>query len=625
MWSACDEWDLLERKRQLKNKQTTAGWCMALGLLAGATSGCLSDADVDDWALSGIDGERVDVGLASEGEESDEFGTLAAPLRQTGSPTYVGFPAAHLTTAQEAFAIVRSRIWNTTSSGQFLSSMKNSIMSATFTYPEQMLAFLRRDVPTRIEYLTGCVDPDTGKPKCCGLGHAAPAETIYMDDCTFNYADSRQTNEGIPNENIIADALIHELTHTSGPFLLPRGNGHPGPEEVVNGTGDCPGGCIERQMAVTNVVSSSLFDTTPMDWNYGTAPNFIPDRSVMATQTSEITLAPVGTFYNTQQPAENHCFIPEKGIGIVGRSGSSVDALGMYCRDGSGVEGANAPTGASTGTAFQYKCPANEVLVGLRGTAGWWIHSVQPICALSAAVAAGGYSSNVSPPSFGAAGAHAFERLCPPFQIVKGTRLRTNDVVRTIDVLCQRHDSLRDAYTTGATRLGGTGGDTIDDDHCPSRSVMDKLWGVGDDVDNRLHRLGAGCAKVSNTCQGCQITVSSSSNNVNHMTPFRGFQPIEGTGIGRTGACSGTDSVLVGLTTWTSAGSVRAVRGTCAASASLWSIGSSTVTTTTAQVGTPPAGSTQQSFTCPSRSFLTGWRMAEGPNLMSITPRCRTF
>jgi hypothetical protein len=91
--------ELLERKRQLKNKQTTAGWCVALGLLAGATSGCLSEGDVDDWALSGIDGERVDVGLASEDEESDELGTLAAPLRQTGSPTYVGFPAAHLMTA----------------------------------------------------------------------------------------------------------------------------------------------------------------------------------------------------------------------------------------------------------------------------------------------------------------------------------------------------------------------------------------------------------------------------------------------------------------------------------------------------------------------------------------------
>jgi hypothetical protein len=581
--------------------------------VAGATSGCLSEGDVDDWALSGVDGEPIDVALAGDGEESDELGTLAAPLRQTGSPTYVGCSAANLTTAQQAFAIVRNRIWSAIGAAQFRACLKNSIMSATFTYPEQMLEFLRQDVPTKIQCVTG------------NSGNEANEETIYLGTNDFAYADGREANEGIPNENIMADVLIHELTHTKGNYLLPRGNGHPGPEEAVNGTGDCPGGCIERQMAVTNVVTSCLFDITPMDWNYGTAPNFVPDRSVMASQTGEVTLAPAGTFYNTQQPAENHCFIPEKGIGIVGRSGSSVDALGMYCRDGSGVEGANAPTGASTGTAFQYKCPADEVLVGLRGTAGWWIHSIQPICALSTSVAAGGYDTNVSPPSFGGAGAHAFSRLCPQFHIVKGTRLRTNDVVRTIDVLCQRHDALRDAYTTGATRLGGTGGDTIDDDHCPSRSVMDKLWGVTDDVDDRLHRLGAGCAKVSNTCPDCQITVSSSSNNVNHMTPFRGFQPPEGTGVGRTGVCSGTDSVLVGLTTWSSAGSVRAVRGTCAASASLWSIGSSTATTTTAQVGTPPAGSTQQSFTCPSRSFLTGWRMAEGPNLMSITPRCRTF
>jgi hypothetical protein len=604
-------------------KLAARGWWVALGLMAGATNGCLSEGDVDEWALSGADGERIDVHV-SESDASDEFGTLAAPLRQTGSPTYVNCSGADLTTAQQAFGIVRNRLWNATSSAQFNSCMKKSIMSATFTYPEQMLALLRQDVPTTIECLTGCVD-DNGAPVCCGSGNGSSSETIYLGDCTFNYADTREANEGIPNENIVADLLIHELTHTKGQYLLPRGNGHPGPEAPVNGTGDCVEGCSERQMAVTNVASSCLFDTTPMDWNYATAPNFIPDRDVMATQTGEVTLAPAGTFYNTQQPAENHCFIPEKGIGIVGRSGSSIDALGMFCRDGSGVEGANAPTGASTGTAFQYKCPANEVLVGLRGTAGWWIHSVQPVCALSTSVAAGGQASNVSPPSFGGTGAHAFERLCPPFQIVKGTRLRTNDVVRTIDVLCQRHDALRDAYTTGTTRLGGTGGATIDDDHCPSRSVMDKLWGVGDDVNNRLLRLGAGCAKVSNSCQGCEITVSSSSNNVNHMTPFRGFQPVEDTGVGRTAACSGTDSVLVGLTAWSSGGAVRAVRGICAASASLWSTGGSTATSNTAQVGTPPAGSTQQSFTCPSRSFLTGWRMAEGPDLMSITPRCRTF
>jgi hypothetical protein len=537
-------------------------------------------------------------------EQSEVLDTMEAPLRQTATPTYVNCSGANLTIAQNAYSLVRARLWNTSSRTQFVSCMKKAIFSATYTYPEQLLQLLREDTPTTIE----CV-PGTS-------GNADP-ETINLGAQDFETAKFREANQGQPAANIMGEVLIHELAHTKGRFLLPRGNGHPGP--------DCGANCIERQLVVTNNVSSCLSDIIPHDWSFDPAPHIIPDRDVMAAATGEVTLSPVGTVYGHEQADENICFLPEKGIGIVGRSGSFLNALGMYCRNMSdGVEGANSATGGA-GTEFQFKCPANEVLIGLRGRAGAFLDAVQPVCALSTSVAAGGTSTNVpSPPTFGGSGGATFERMCPAFQVVKGVRLRTSDVVRRIDVLCQRHDLFRDSWSTPGTLLGGTGGAAMDDEHCPSRSVMDKLWGVGDDANNGLLRLGAGCAKVTTACHGCQVTVSSGSSNVNHMLPFRGFHPIEGTGVGLTGQCSGTDGVLVGLTTWRSSGAVRAVRGICA-TASLWSTLSSTTTFNTAQVGTPPVGSVAQSFTCPAPSFLTGWRIVEDPNLMSITPRCRTF
>jgi hypothetical protein len=557
--------------------------------------------------LSTACGAEFDAGTTSPSEldeEGEVLDDMEAALRQSATPTYVNCSGENLTIAQNAYGLVRARLWNTSSRIQFVACTMKAVFSATYTYPEQLLQLLREDVPTTIE----CVS---------GSSTNANPETIYLGAQDFETAKSREANQGQPAAQIMADVLIHELAHTKGRFLLPRGNGHPGPA--------CGASCIEHQLTVTNNVSSCLLDIIPHDWSFDPAPHFIPDRDVMATATGEVTLMPVGTVYGHEQADENICFLPEKGIGIVGRSGSSLNALGMYCRNMSdGVEGANGATGGA-GTAFSFKCPANEVLIGFRGRVAASLDAIQPVCALSSSVAAGGTSTNVpTPPTFGASGPVTFERMCPAFQVVKGVRLRTSDVVRRMDVLCQRHDLFRDSWSTPGTLLGGTGGAAMDDEHCPSRSVMDKLWGVGDDANNGLLRLGAGCTKVTTACHGCQVTVSGGSNNVNHMLPFRGFQPVEGTGVGLTGQCSGTDGVLVGLTTWRSSGAVRAVRGICA-TASLWSNGSSTTTFDTAQVGTPPAGSVAQSFTCPARSFLTGWRIVEDPNLMSITPRCRTF
>lgn len=586
---------------------TRSGWrearrsLLALGVAVAALAmGCQMEFP---------DGEEIPLDL--EAEEGEVLGSLEQELRQTGNATFVGCSGDNLTVAQAAFNKMRDRIWTGNGAIQFHACLKEAIFTGSYAYPELLLSILKENIGTTI--ICGPA----------GSGNADP-ETITVGQFAFDVANAEFAARGIPKENTIADLMIHELAHTKGRLVLPLGTGHEGPEEVVNGTGDCVQGCIERQMSITTLVSSCLFDGRPMDWNFVQAPNLIPFRSLMGLVTGEAALSPVGVAIDMNAPAENHCLQSEVGVGLSGRSGALVDKLGMVCRTGTS-EFVNTPTGGNGGVAFDSRCPANEVMIGIKGRAGMKLDQVGAICALSSSVAAGGSATNVNLPSFGGTTGNVFERRCPSRQVVKGMRIRHSGTVQRVELVCQKHDQLRSIITGGATRLGGTAGTRLADEHCPSMSAMDVFWGVADDATGALNRLGAGCTKVSNTSAGGLITEAiAGGDNSNHMLTFHGFQQPEGTGLGRTGGC-GANSLMVGMTAWTSSNSVRAVRGICASNATQWSGGLSTSTFNSSQLGTPPAGSTQASFTCPFKSFLTGWRIAEDPNVMSITPRCRAF
>lgn len=586
-----------------------ARWCVASGVAyAGlAGNGCSSYDDNDGWDADQLTGDSLgDVALDEQGLEGDmmdALGTATAELRATGAPTIVNdCTGADRVTVQAAFDLIRTRLWDPVGSAEFLGCLRQSVFSSTYAYPEFLLSLLREDVQTTL----GCDNANAN----------SPPEVISIG------AALRVSDPKLTSTQIVADVMIHELAHTKGRLVLPTGTGHPGPHGCVD--------CAEHQLSVTNQVSSCLFDTVPMDGNYSVPlPHFFPSRGVMASATGESVLAPVGVSIDKLRPAQNNCTTDERGSGLSGRAGSLVDSVGMVCR-GTGADRLNTPTGGTGGTAFDFRCPSNELLVGVRGRARSTVNAIGPICALTSAISIGSSLSNVDPPIFGGTGGNAFVRRCPSRHILKGMRVRQNGTVQRIDITCQRIDRLRNITTTGLEVMGGDGGTILDDEACPSMSVMDKLWAVNEQLNNTIGRLGASCTRVSNTVAGGEITVTEGANDIHHMLPFHGSDVPEDTGLAVTAQCTDVDSVLVGLTTWSHQfqgrpNGIAAAQGKCASTARGWSNGSSTATTNTTRIGSIPAGAPAQTVLCPARSFLTGWRTVERLGLASIQPVCRAF
>jgi hypothetical protein len=637
---------MIVKRRNETNRimiKSTAGWYVALGLLGAVTMACGATGDIgDDLASVDVNPDAL--------EDEHELGSLESSITTTqityqNCSTVVppGGGDSNRTKVQKAVNIVLDLLYDPVESSRFLACMKNGTMSATGTYPEQQFHLLREPIPTTIVcddpldrgYVGHVPAPSDGSPNSREVVHfgffdvqvapppAPPVRTSVV---------ATQTVDGL------AELILHELVHTKGYYLLPRGNGHPGPEVVDQGIAPCEDGCIERQMAVPIVATSCMFDNRTNDWNG--LPSFpdqiIPLRSEMATSTGEVTLAPVGNIRNTEAGYENHCLTNQIGVGLRGRYDSNfVTALGMVCREGDGPVHYVGKTGATSGGSYTFACPVNEALIGVSGRSGWWLDAIKPICANIAAWQPPfriEYST-VTPPSFGGSGGEAFSRICSPGHAVKGLRLRWDGVFRRMDVVCQKIGQPGNIQTVSLPTIGAPGtGSLIADEHCPSKSVMTKLWGVADTDTNKLRRLGAGCSKVSNEVPGGALTLDD--NNANHMLPFGGawFVPesgpdqvgIPGTGVGRTATCQGQGLALVGMKTYTlpGASSVSAVRALCA-NVAAWSNGS-TSWAMGGRVGNDVGTSIKMQI-CPPKHFLTGWRMAEEPDVTNIALRCRQF
>jgi hypothetical protein len=624
--------------------KSTAGWYLALGLMGAATMACGASGDIGE-GFGGVD-DKPDI-LGGSLDDGHELGNLESAITQT-QVTYSNCSGANLTKAQAAVAIVHDLLYDPVESKRFLECMKNGTLSATGTYPEQQFHLLREPIPTKIV----CDDPlDRGY-----AGHV-PAPTDgspnSLEEVYFGFYYQQVSpppappvkKSAVANQTVngLAELILHELVHTKGYYLLPRGNGHPGPEVTQAGLAPCADGCIERQMVAPIVAASCMFDDVTNNWNDlpPIADQIIPIRSQMAASTYEVTLAPVGHIRNTESGWENHCSTDLEGAGIRGRyysyaSGTFINALGMVCRDGSGNVHNNGRTGNTVGSTYSFTCPADEVLVGFSGRSGWLLDSLKPICNNRAMWEAQwpGHNSTVTPSSFGGSGGEAFTRMCPARHAVKGLRLRYADVITRMDVVCQRLGKPGNIQTVSLPAIGApNAGSFIADEYCPSKSVMTKLWGVVGEQTKKLWRLGAGCSRVSNPAPGGALTLYDGTGNTNHMLPFGGrvFVPESGPAdvgkpgmaIGDTAACP-SGAAYVGLKTYTLPGdtSVYGVRGLCANVAS-WN-GGDTSFAMGGRVGEDDYTTIQEQI-CPAKHFLTGWRMAEEPDVTNISLRCRQF
>lgn len=609
-----------------------AGWHVVLGLVGVATMGCGATSDIDDGSAS-VDGEPdvVDGAL----ESGDELGSLESALTLS-EPEFMNCSAAQKTTVRAALERITDVLYDPTESRRFVSCMKNGTLSATGTYPEQLWALLQENIPTRIR----CGEPTAGHVPAPSNGSPAGREDIWFGGAT--------------SETAIAELLLHELVHTKGYFLTPngtpspRGLGHPGPEVTVQGAVPCQEGCIERQMAGPIVAISCLFDNRANDWGLGvtTFPDqIIPLRHEMAASTGETTLAPIGNILNTEGSHENHCSTNQVGVGIRGRYGNFVTALGMVCREGSGSVHSNSRTGATTGSTYSFTCPVDEVLVGVSGRSGWWVDALKPICANTASWQApppfSFHITTATPSSFGGSGGVAFSRMCPLGHAVKGLRLRYADVITRMDVVCQDLGQPGNIQTVSLPTIGAPGiGALVAEEHCPSKSAMTKLWGVAEAQTDKLLRLGAGCSTVANAGPGQTVSVQAGAGDTNHMLAFAGRwevpesgppgpgqSPAPGTGVGRTATCP-AGAAYVGLKTYhnPNGSSLLAVRGLCA-DAEDWS-DATTMNDSwflAGDVGTYFTNRIIQEEVCPPKHFLTGWRIAEEPDVTNIGLRCRQF
>jgi hypothetical protein len=612
--------------------RSTARWYVALGLMSVATMACGATGDIDD-ELASVDGEED--ALEETLDDGDELGTLGSALT-LNAPQFVNCSLAERTNISEALEYVTRRLYDPFSVRQWVDCMNNGTLSATETYTEQLLQLLRENKPTQIT---------------CGM--AGPGNNIY------NTAVEDVWHGSTTNQGAIAEFLLHELVHTKGHFRMAngdptrRGLGHPGPEVRADQAGlfPCVEGCIERQMSAPIQAISCLFDGRANDNGPGVTlvpGNEIPLRTEIAASTGEVTLAPVGNIIDTEGGVENHCSTNLVGVGIRGRyasittpygSGTFVTALGMTCRDGAGAVHYNGRTGATSGTTFSVTCPADEILVGVKGRSGWWLDSLEPKCANKqnwADVQHPWLSTTTTPESYGGPGGGVFERWCPFRHAIKGLRLRYDGVFTRTEVVCQKVGQPGNIQTVSLPTIGASGsGALVAEEFCPSKSVMTKLWGVSEVTTKKLLRLGAGCTGVI-ASPGQTVSLQTGTGSTNHMLPFAGRWlvgetgvpgpggPLPGTGFGDTGACQTAGSAFVGLKTYTlpGASSVSGVRALCA-NVEAWSNGN-TSSAMAHPVGEDDNTTIQQQM-CPARHFLTGWRIGEEPDVTNISLRCRQF
>ena len=141
-------------------------------------------------------------------------------------------------------------------------------------------------------------------------------------------------------------------------------------------------------------------------------------------------------------------------VGLVGRQGGRVDALGGICQSlnvdslGQVVLGGGSTThllatsGGGGGTEFTTRCPAGTALVGLNMREGLAIDSVQGVCApvskwhdLSQTILSTDYRTLTAQ---GGSGGSAYQLRCQRGWFLAGLDLTVQDTVESLAMLCRR-------------------------------------------------------------------------------------------------------------------------------------------------------------------------------------------
>lgn len=124
-------------------------------------------------------------------------------------------------------------------------------------------------------------------------------------------------------------------------------------------------------------------------------------------------------------------------VGLMGQAGAEVDQLDGLCEPravGLGPAGALVLEGLPLSHALEYgggigglpynlKCPASSAIVGLRGRSGGRIDAIGAVCAATAAWADGSTSSTTNLPIQGGSTGNPFTMMCPATEFIVGLEM----------------------------------------------------------------------------------------------------------------------------------------------------------------------------------------------------------
>lgn len=238
-------------------------------------------------------------------------------------------------------------------------------------------------------------------------------------------------------------------------------------------------------------------------------------------------------------------------VGVRGRAGSMLGRLEMMCADEDDVIDENLALSsqvwlggvASSGDAFERRCPAGMVVKRLRGRSGARIDQLQVGCEAYPTNARG---PNQVQPILGSAVGSPIEQHCLGFGALTGLWGSAGGEVDRIGGRCvstftswfgtPQLDVGSDVQ--GIEAVGGAGGSNFDD-ACPQGQA---IVGVRGKAGARLGRVRAICADVAKWN-------NPSTSAPLHYTPYRGAGPSVGTYASRMCA---RGSYVVGLKTWAS-------------------------------------------------------------------------
>jgi hypothetical protein len=335
--------------------------------------------------------------------------------------------------------------------------------------------------------------------------------------------------------------------------------------------------------------------------------------------TAETTLSKVGGLGGL--PFEVACPAGQYGFGLDLRAGERVDNIGLRCRaPTTGLLGISATSGGSGGQAHVLECYPGEYLVGLHGRAGLEVDQVGPICASDWTVRNAG-SDVFRDPGFGGGGGLPWDRQCPPYMVLRALRGRSGERIDQLELDCKRLDSSEPVRLTSLDRIGITtapGIRRVSLERCAGRSA---LIGLTHSADSWVHRLGGVCGQIATRSFLGVVTDSLSTTQDPHLLSSNG------SGVGLPGEIlCGAGEAVVGLA-YRAGTVIDAIAPVCAA-VTAWS--SPLFSAPLHEPGTDfgwagGIGGAPGRRYCPRGSFLVGWQIDHGTEVLSIVPQCRDF